>query len=138
MAVTVTVTQPAYSSSTTLPRFLTGSYGPSGATNTIFDIGSSLPTHSKRLKLTLLALSGTYATGGFTLTPSTYGLKSIDALLVVTNGASGGAAVPFLSTTGNSPTVKLGTDNVPTELSNATSVTNYSYLVILVGTPGHA
>ena len=137
MAVTVTVTQPSYLT-TAIPRFLQGSYGPSGAATKVIDVGNDIPANHRRVKLTLLALSGTYATNGFTLTPSTYGLKSIDALLVVANGASGGAAVPNLSTTGESPVVKLVTDNVPTELSNATSVTNHSYLVILIGAPGIA
>lgn len=142
MAVTVTTTQPTLTT-TAIPRFLTGSYGPSGATNKVLDLGTELATHSQRIKLTLLALSGTYVTGGFTLTPSTYGLKGIFGLLVVTSTggtgtASGGAALPYLATTGNSPVVKLVTDNVPTELGNGTSVTNHSYNVVLFGTPGMA
>jgi hypothetical protein len=90
---------------------------------------------SKRLVLTKITLSSTYATGGFALVPSAYGLKSIDGLAIVCDpgSTSGGAAVPSLTTAGESPIVKLVTDNAGTELANATSVASHGFVVLLAG-----
>lgn len=127
MAVTVTPAAPL----TTSVRMLLGSYGASGASVAISVGAESLSKH--RVVCSKLALSGTYITNGFALTPSAYGLKNIYGLLVLADGSSGGTAVPYLSTTGGSPVVKLVVDNVPTELANATSVTNHTYTVWLIG-----
>lgn len=127
MAVTVTNANP----STTVKRMFMGSYGP--LTNGVsVDPGADF-VQKHRLRVTKLTLSGTYATNGFAITPSAYGLKNIYGILTINDGNSGGAAVLHLSTTGGSPIIKLVTDNVPTELANATSVTNHAYTVILVG-----
>lgn len=127
MAVTVANAAP----STTVKRAFQGSYGTLASAVTA-DPGSDLFS-KHRVKLTQLSLSGTYITNGFALTPSAYGLKEIQMLAVVADGNSGGVAVPFLSTTGVSPIVKLVVDKTPTELANATSVTNHQYTVLLIG-----
>lgn len=127
MAVTVTSSAPATTVSTTF----VGAYGASGTSK--FISLTSVPFTGKRVRATKLALSSTYATGGFALVPSLYGLNEIHGLLVIADGTSGGTAVPYLSTTGASPIVKLVVDNVPTELANATSVTNHTYTVLIIG-----
>lgn len=127
MAVTVTKAAPA----STVSPIVVGSYGKLDS-DTYLTVGSEAFA-AKRVKASKLTLSSTYATNGFALTPADYGLKEIHQLLVICDGTSGGAAVPYLSTTGASPIVKLVTDNVPTELANATSVANHTYTVLLVG-----
>ena len=126
MAVTVTNANPSGSTD----KSLMGSYGPlsGGVSVAVSDVAKG-----KRVRVAKLNLSGTYATNGFALTPSAYGLKEIHSLAVIADGTSGAAATPYLSTTGGSPIVKLVTDNVPTELANTTAVTNFSYTVLLIG-----
>lgn len=126
MAVTVTPANPSGASN----KLFAGAYGPLA---TGVSVRVSEPFGNKRVQLTKLALSGTYITGGFALVPSAYGLKEIHGLAVVSDGTSGGAAVPQLTAPGASPVVKLVTDNVPTELGNATSVTNHTFTVLLWG-----
>lgn len=127
MAVTVTSAAP----STSIDRLYAGSYGPSGASKT-FDV--SHPFANKRVRLVKLTLSSTYVTGGFALTPANYGLSEIHGLAVVcdTNAASGGAAVPRLTTTGASPVVKLY-KATNTEFDNAGSTANFVFTVLLIG-----
>lgn len=125
MAVTVTKAAPA----STLHRRHGGGLGARGS-----DVYIAAPNaQGEKVRTAKLTLSGTYATNGFALTPADYGLKEIYGLAVLADGTSGGAAVPFLSTTGASPIVKLVTDNVPTELANATSVANHVFTVQLYG-----
>lgn len=129
----VTVTNAAPSTAIKLNNYGAGNFGAvAGAVSVINDSGAF---ENKRLRLSRLNLSGTYATNGFALVPSAYGLKEIHALMVVgdPNSSSGAAATPQLTTTGASPIVKLYTDNVPTELANTTSVANWTYTVLLAG-----
>lgn len=99
----------------------------------VHDVTGNL-AHKGRVKVTELQLSGTYITGGFTLTPSAYGLKEINSLAVICDGSAGTAAAGtlLLTTAGESPVVKMFTATA-TELTNATSVTNNVFDVILVG-----
>lgn len=126
MAVTVTKAVPDKNTD----RHWTGDQGVRNADTFI----NAPDARQHRVRVVGLNLSGTYATNGFALTPSDYGLQVITGLAVICDGKSGGAALPYLSTAGASPIVKLVTDNVPTELANATSVTNHSYTVVLFGT----
>lgn len=125
MAVTVTPTAP---DKNTHKKWI-GSYGVHGS-----DAYVSLPNATgTKERLTVLALAGTYLTNGFAITPANYGLVEIYGMALILDGKSGGGSVPFLSTTGANPIVKLVTDNVPTELANLTSVANHSYTVLLFG-----
>lgn len=125
MAVTVTEAAPP----TATNRHWTGTEGARGS-----DVYIMAPdSRGERNRVTKLTLSGTYATGGFALTPADFGLKEIRGMAVIADGTSGGVAVPALTTTGASPNVKLYTDNAQTELANTTSVANFCFLVILNG-----
>src|SRR5574340_919281 len=129
MAVTVTKAAP----STSLRRSYAGAYGPSGPSSNFNNVGNTAIAN-KRIRCTKLTLSGTYATGGFALTPSDYGLKEIHEIFVCcdTNSSNGAGAVIRLTTTGSSPNVKLYSDT-STELANTTSVANFVYTVWVVG-----
>lgn len=129
MAVTVTKAAPSGS----IDPLYAGSFGAVGSSNFINVNNEAFAR--KRVRLCRLTLSGTYATGGFALTPSDYGLREIHGLAVVCdkNSTSGAGAVPQLTTTGGSPNVKLYVDDVPTELTNATSVANWRYVLLIVG-----
>jgi len=127
MAVTVTASAP----SAALSPIFSGSYGQTGdaASVAVSTVGSN-----KRIRVSDLGLSGTYATGGFTLNPSEYGLTEVFGLAVVcdADSVSAGDAVPRLTATGGTPTVKLfGADNV--ELADTTSVADFTYTVLLFG-----
>lgn len=125
MAVTVTSANPA----TTVKPFVQGAYGALAAGASVDITGVQL---AKRAKVTKLTLSGTYATNGFALVPSAYGLKEIHAMLVVADGNSGAPYVPQLTAPGASPVVKLVTDAVPTELTNTTATIGV-FTVLLIG-----
>src|SRR6266568_498981 len=103
MAVTVTPTAPPTAVGIT-GGWVPARYGLSPG-SVAEDVGTTIFAN-KRVKLTSLALSGTYATNGFALTPSAYGLKEIHAIFVLAAAATGAAATPLLTTTGGSPVVK--------------------------------
>src|SRR5579859_7403454 len=139
MAVTVTNAAPPTAlnaraeDGNTLASAWVGNYG-APANCVVLDVTGHI-ANKGRIKVTELQLSGTYATGGFALTPSAYGLKEINSLAVICDASatSGAVAVPSLATAGESPIVKLVVSNSLAELANTTSVASMNFDVILVG-----
>ena len=139
MAVTVTKAAPAtaLSSVAGFTRTLSGSYGVTGSAITA-DPGDQF-IQNKRVKVVKWTLSGTYITGGFALAASDYGLAEIHHLLVIANSTSStvpvsAGTIPALdvSSSFSAPTVRLYTDTA-TELTNATSVTNFVFNLVIIG-----
>jgi hypothetical protein len=128
--VAVTVTPAAVPQG--LPLWAKGPYGPISGQNyhTISDVFGN-----KRAVVAQINFSGTYVTGGFAITPATWGLVEIHDMFLITDGAGVSSAlpgIPTLSTTGASPNVKIWTA-IFGELANATSLASTGVTVIFVG-----
>lgn len=124
MAVTVTAAAPA---NTVKPHWV-GSYGKLGS-----DAYINAPSvRNAIVRVSQLTLSGTYATGGFALDPTKFGLKEIHGMAVICDGTSGGTAFPKLTAPGASPVIVMVTDGASTELANTTATVEV-FTAILFG-----
>ena len=111
---------------------------------TISGISAPVPwAGNKRAIVTKLTASGTYSTGGDTVTAASLGLASVDAAFVLSdsdtdidivpaNATDAGGVPLFVLTDPANPKIKLVDKTA--ELTAADTVTNYEFHVLLIGT----